>query len=252
MDMTNFLSISRLGLLMQMELRKNIKGIVIAMVVIFGVAFTGFILDNIFTSYKVYESHQYGYIVFLILGGIIFSSLAFNDLGSPLKRYTYLTLPASTFEKFLSMWLLTTIGWIVVFTICFISYTFFANTIGSLFFKSVTFIGFSPLSKVSIIGIKYYIAIQGVFLLGAANFKGFAFLKTLFTILLIGVVGGIIFYIFMIDIANSNMECTLEKCNPMQEPSYRLVWHFLQWLFWWVLAPLSWVLTYFGLKDQEA
>ena len=251
MSLTNFFNLARLGLLMKMELRKSIKGIIIAMVVLFGVAFTGFILDNVFNNYKIYNMHQASYVFFLLLGGFILSSLAFNDLGTPLKRYNYLTLPASTFEKFLSMWLLTPLGWIIIFTFLFIIYSFFANTIGSLFFRNVTFIGFTPLAKIPFEGIKYYIAIQGIFLVGAVNFRGFAFLKTLFTIMIIALVGGIIFYIFMIDIANSNMECTMEKCNPMQEPKYREVWQIIQWLFWWVMAPLSWVLTYIGLKDQE-
>jgi hypothetical protein len=251
MNLTNNFNIARLGLLIRMELRKSFKGILIALVVIFGIAFTGFLLDNIFTSYKVYESHPYGYVFFLLLGGFIISSLAFNDLSNPLQRYTYLTLPASSLEKFLSIWLLTTIGWIVLFTFLFIIYSFFANTIGSIFLKSVTFKAFDPLSAIPLIGIKYYLTIQGIFLVGAVNFRGYAFLKTLFTIMIIGLAGGLIFYISMIDIANSNMECTMEKCNPMQEHSYRLVWQIIQWLFWWVLAPLSWTLTYFGLKDQE-
>jgi hypothetical protein len=251
MTLTNYFNIARLGHLMRMELRKSIKGIFIALVVIFGVAFTGFILDNVFNNYKVYDMHQASYVFFLLLGGFILSSLAFNDLSSPLMRYNYLTLPASTFEKFLSLWLLTTIGWIIVFTFFFIMYSFFANSIASLFFRDVTFIGFAPLSNLPLIGIKYYLVIQGIFLVGAVNFRGFAFLKTLFTVMVIGIIGGIIFYIFMIDIANSNMECTMEKCNPMQEQSYRHVWQVIQWMFWWVLAPLCWVLTFFGLKDQE-
>jgi hypothetical protein len=29
------------------------------------------------------------------------------------------------------------------------------------------------------------------------------------------------------------------------------IWNILQWMFWWLLAPLSWVITYLGLKEQE-
>jgi hypothetical protein len=251
MNLTNYFNSSRFGLLLKMELRRSIKGILIAFVIIFDILLVGFILDNIFTNYKVYTAHQASYAVFLILGGFIITSLSFNDLSNPLRRHNYLTLPASTFEKFLSMWFLTCVVWIVVYTIAFTLYTVLANSIGNVFFKHVTFLAFAPLAATPITAIKYYLVIQGVFLVGAVNFRGYVFPKTLLTILLIAIVGGLVFYIFMFDIANSNLECTLDKCNPMQEERYRQMWQVIQWMFWWLLAPLCWVLAYFGLKDQE-
>lgn len=251
MSYTNHLNITRLGLLMRFEIRKNFKGILITLFVIFEIHFACFILDNLFTNYKVYDLHNGAYALFLLLGGFIFSSFAFNDLGNPFKRSNYFTLPASNFEKFLGAWLLTCVGWILLFTLLFIIHALFINSIGSMFFRNVTFQSFSPLSTTAVNAIKYYIVLQGIFMVGAVNFRGYVFLKTLFTLLIIGLAAGIFFYISVADLAQANLECTMEKCNPMQVHGFHQFWEIIKGLFWWGLAPLCWVLTYVGLKDQE-
>jgi hypothetical protein len=251
MNLNNYFNSSRFALLLKMELRRSIKGIFIAFMIIFDVLLIGFILDNSFSNYKVYSAHQASYSFFLILGGVIISSLTFNDLGNPLRRHSYLILPASTFEKFLSMWLLSCVGWIVMFTLVFILYSVIANSIGNVYFKHATFLAFAPLATTPMSAIKYYIVIQGVFLVGAVNFRAYVFPKTLFALLLFALVGGLFLYLIMLDIINSKLECTLEKCNPIQEEGYRQIWQAVQWMFWWLLAPLCWVLAYIGLKDQE-
>lgn len=251
MDSTNQFSLTRLGNLMKMELRKNIKGLAIAVFVILEVHFTGFIIDNIFNNYRVYNIHDAGYAFCLLLGGFIISSMAFGDMGNTLKRNSYLTLPASNLEKFLSAWLLSSVGWILVFTPLFVLHTLIVNSVGNMLFRDVTFYMFSPFSETSLEAIRYYIVLQGIFLVGAVNFRGYVFLKTLFAIFIIGLVGGIMFYTALSDLAKSNLECSMERCNPMQVEGYRQLWEFICWIFWWLLAPVCWVLTYIGLKDQE-
>ena len=219
-------------------------------VIIFGLLFIGFILENIFGTRNMYDSHPASYTFFLLIGGFILSSLAFNDLSNPLKRYNYLTLPASTFEKFFSMWLLTCICWIVMFTLTFIIYTLIANSIGHLFFRKMTFLAFQPLAVTPVNAIKYYIAFQAVFLVGAVHFRGYVFPKTIFTLLLFVLVCGIIFYMMMADIIHSDIECP-SGFNPLKEGTLLQIWHIVQWFTAWVMAPLGWAITYIGLKDQE-
>jgi hypothetical protein len=250
MNLSNYFEPSRFWLLLKMELYKIRKGFLLTFVVIFGLLFTGFILENIFSSNKIFDSHPAGYAFFLLIGGFILSSLAFNDLSNPLRRYNYLTLPASTFEKFFSMWLLTCVCWIIMFTLTFIIYTLIANSIGHLFFKKMTFLAFEPLAKTPINSIKYYIIFQAIFLVGAVHFRGYVFPKTIFTLLLFGMVCGIIFYVIMADIIHSDFECPGDF-NPLLEKPLLKIWHIVRWLVWWMMAPLGWVITYMGLKDQE-
>jgi hypothetical protein len=251
MSLTNYFNFSRFVQLLVLELRRSTKAVVITLVIIFDLLLAGFILDNILNNYKVYNVHEGSYAFFLLLGGFIVSSLAFNDLGNPLRRHNYLTLPASTLEKFLSMWVLTCIVWMVVFTFLFILYSILANTIGYIFFKNTTYAAFAPLSVIPVNTMKYYFVLQGIFLVGAANFRAYSFAKTILTILITAVISGLIFYIILADLNQPYLECSLEKCNPVQVHSFFIVWQVLKWLFWWALAPLCWVFAYIGLKDQE-
>jgi hypothetical protein len=250
MKLSNYIEASRFNLLLKMELNRSKKGLLLTFAVTFGILFTGFFLENIFSSSKVYASHAGSYIFFLLLGGFILSSLAFSDLRNPLRRYHYLTLPASTFEKFLSMWLLSCVGWIIMFTVTFTLYTWVANSMGTLFFKNIQFIAFNPFSPFTIASARYYIMFQAIFLVGAVQFKGYVFPKTIFTIILFGMICGLIFYIIMADLIHSGMECTAES-NPLQQGILLQMWHVLRWIGWWLLAPMSWLITYIGLKEQE-
>jgi hypothetical protein len=251
MNLSNNFEPSRFWLLLKKELFRIRKGFLITFVVIFGLLFTGFILENVFSSSKVFDSHAGNYTFFLLIGGFILSSLAFSDLSNRLTRFSYLTLPASSFEKFLSMWLLTCAGWIITFTLTYIVYALIANSIGYLFFENMTFVAFDPMAKNPISSIRYYIAFQAIFLVGAVHFRGYVFPKTIFTLLLFGMACGLIFYLIMADLLHSDFECP-DGYNPFQEGTLQQIWHIVKWLVWWVMAPLCWIITCIGLKEQEA
>jgi hypothetical protein len=250
MNLANYFEPSRFWLLLKMELFRNRKGFLITFVVTFGLLFTGFILENVFSSSKVFDSHAESYAFFLLIGGFILSSLAFNDLSNPLRRYSYLTLPASTFEKFISMWLLTCIGWIVMFTITFVIYSLIANSAGHFFFRTVTFRAFDPIDIGTATATGYYIIFQAVFLVGAVHFRGYVFPKTIFVLMLFSILCGLIFYFIMADIIHTADQCP-PGYNPFGEKSLRQFWQIVSRLGQWLLAPLCWVITYTGLKEQE-
>src|SRR3972149_8760573 len=82
MNLSNYIEPSRFWLLLKMELFRSRKGFLLTFVVTFGLLFTGFVLENIFGTDKVYDSHHANYAFFLLIGGFILSSLAFNDLSN--------------------------------------------------------------------------------------------------------------------------------------------------------------------------
>lgn len=250
MNLSNYFNPSRFWLLLKMELIRSRKGFLITFVVTFGLLFTGFILENIFSSSKVFDSHSGSYTFFLLIGGFILSSLAFSDLGNPLRRYSYLALPASTFEKFMSMWILTCFGWIFMFTVTFIIYALIANSAGHFFFRDVTFRAFNPLDKATVIAIGYYIIFQAIFLVGAVHFRGFVFPKTIFVLMLFGMICGLIFYLIMADIIHTADQCP-PGYNPFEERSLKQFWQIVSRFGTWILAPLCWVIAYTGLKELE-
>ncbi|MBN2813627.1 MAG: hypothetical protein JXQ80_06085, partial [Bacteroidales bacterium] len=82
------------------------------------------------------------------------------------------------------------------------------------------------------------------------HFRGYVLPKTILTILLLGFVGGIIFYFTLSDLFPSHAEFIEQYVKMTGTPLFRL-WLVLKWLFWWMLAPLCWVITVIGLKEQE-
>lgn len=249
MNLKNHFDISRFLLLLKMEISRSRKGVVMTLIIIFGfLFFVGLILAPIIDPSMIIYEHTIPYAFTLLAGGFILSSLGFRDLSNSLRRYNYLTLPVSAFEKFLSMWLLTSVGWILLYTITYTIYTLFANTIGQLLFHDITFETFDPLGPFAFKFIKFYFVLQGVFLAGAAHFKGYPFPKTLLTLILFSAFCGLITYLIMKDMFS--FECTSES-NPLIGMPVNNIWLVVQWLFWWLLAPLCWVITYLGLKEQE-
>ncbi len=252
MKLTNYFQPSRFWRLFKLELFRSRRAVGLTFVITFGLLFfMSMMLGLLIETNKLYYGHQENYSFSLLLGGFILSSLAFSDLGSTLKRYHYLTLPVSAFERFFCMWLLTSIGWIILYTVTYTLYALFANQIGNLLFSRITFQPFNPINPGAFLAMKTYFTVQGIFLVGAAHFRGYVLPKTLFTIILVGLVGCIIAY-YMIGNLMDATEEVFERTNPLTGMASGQFWEVTKWVFAWILAPLSWVIAYFGIKEQEA
>ncbi len=208
--------------------------------------------DILFVKTSVLYNHYDNYACTLIIGGFILSSLAFNDMSSTLTRYRFLTLPVSAFEKFICMWLLTTVGWILFFTITYTLYTLTINAFGHLLFDHVTFGAFDPRAEFIKDTIRYYIVLQSIFLAGAAHFRSFVLAKTLVVVVFVTAVFGVATYFTKVDVFLLVHEPGGNFIKMLEEIATFEVWPIIQWIFWWLLAPACWVIAYFGLRDQEA
>lgn len=252
-----YFDIRRFWLLLKLELYKSRKGIGMLIIITFGMLFfVGLLLSLVIERHVLDFHHEEGFAFTLLAGGYIISSLAFNDSGNTLKRYNYLMLPVSTLERFLCMWLLTTLGWILIYTLIYTCYTWVANSIGQLIFSKVTFYSFNPFQDVTFTAIKVYFVTQGIFLIGAAHFRGYVFPKTLMVIFLIAGLCGLLIYFSMKDIFLADHYCEVKAdgsvdCVLVDTFLAHQISDIIQWMFWWLLAPLTWVVSYLGLKEQE-
>lgn len=252
MKASQHFSWTRFWLLLRLEVFKSRKAMGMIFVITFGMLFfLGLLLALLVDVHVVNYDHHENYASSLIIGGFIISSLAFSDLGNQLKRYRYLMLPVSALEKFTCMWLLTSIGWILLYTLIFTIYTWIANPVGQLLFSRVTFESFNPFSGFSWHIMKVYFVLQGIFLVGAVHFKGYVLPKTLFVLVLVSLITGTLIYFILKDVFLADHYCTNEECELVIEMGTHPIWQAAQWMFWWVLAPLTWVITYLGLKGQE-
>lgn len=248
MNIQNHFDISRFWLLLKLELLRSRKAILITFNIILGMMLLGIWLEPLVDDNKIIHGENYGF--GLMIGGFVLSSLAFTDLGNSLRKHQYLTLPASTLEKLLCMWLLTCVGWVVSFTLFYLVYAPVGDTIGHMLYSNITYHKFDLQSDLVISIIAYYVVLQGIFLIGAVHFKGYVFPKTLFTLLLFGAVCGTIMYFIAGDLFNLNIECTTDVVF-LENSSVYWAWLIIQHVFWWLLAPLCWIIAYFGLKEKE-
>ncbi len=247
-----YFDFGRFGSLLKVELYRSVRAAAIAYVVIFGLLFfMGFLLRIIFSRSEGDFAHDHNYVIALIIGGFILSSLAFRDLTSTLRRYHYLTLPASSLEKFISMWLLTSLGWLLSFTLIYTVYTWATNGVGTVLFPRMAFLRFDPFAEVPVRAVRHYIVWQGVFLVGAAHFKGNVFPKTMFTLVISALVLVGFVYLVMADLFFSEHVCTDEYCEIVEKIGLHPLWSAIEIFFWWMLAPLCWVTAYLGLKEKE-
>lgn len=251
MRKTNTFSFGRFGHLLKLELFCSRKAILIALVITFGLLKVSFMLTGLFGNSLTFGAHATNFTFFLLAGGFIFSSMAFHELGNPGRKYRYLTLPASNFEKFLSMWTLTCPGWITAFTLTYLLYSWLAGSVGSIFFRGMTFIPFDVFSGYVLMAIGYYVAFQGIFLAGAVHFRNYAFAKTIFTLLILCFVCGFIFYLILSDVIRSDFDWS-PACNLLENQALKRFITVVHHLVLYVLPPLSWFITYIGLKEQEA
>jgi len=113
----------------------------------------------------------------LFLGGFIVTSLAFREARQNGGGIFYLTLPASSLEKFASKLLTTSVGYALGSTVFYTAVAAASEGINRLIFGFGNPF-FNPFDLRVLEAIGYYLVAQSVFLLGSVWWRKTAFLKT--------------------------------------------------------------------------
>lgn len=246
-------NIDRLSYLFRLELFYARKPLLLIVFAGFGLLFFIGTLLALYTEpdTRVFDPTE-GYTFNLIFGGFIITSLSYSNLGNRLKKYDFLLLPVSALERFVSIWILTTIGWVLVYTPVFWLYSLIANPISHLIFPNVQFVNFRFNNPMVFISIKVYLAMHGIFLLGSTMFRGYAFLKTTLSIMVILLLCGGSIFLILKDAFYQDHYCTVEgECELLDAILAGSVFAFWSFFFWYILPLVTWTLSYFGLKNQE-
>lgn len=182
------------------------------------------------------------YIFVLYIGGFIVTSRAFRELHDPELAYHYLTLPCSNFERFLSKWLITSVGYAIALLALFYLFITLRMALDlTLFHRVVEPFNLVDLRLVTSIGT--YVVLHSMVFLGAVLFKRHALLKTSFffgclTLILFMTIGWLGMHFFPYWDPNA-----LHNLTPLPK-----IAHFL---FWIALAPFFWVVTYLRIAEYE-
>lgn len=116
------------------------------------------------------------------IGGLIVTSLAFAEINKPETGYQFMTLPASSSEKFITTWIFTSLVYSLI--------AFIIIICGSFLLSLVEYAGYAvrgpilDLSGILDVFLSYFF-LNTIFLAGAAAFKRYAFFKTLLTFLIL-------------------------------------------------------------------
>lgn len=257
----NSLSIRRLALLLRRDFSAGYKSVIIAMAAVGGFV----ILVTIVTAFgrQLGPIHNQMYYPLLFLGGYIITSLVFKELHLDGQSVFYLTLPGSALEKFLSKLLVTSVGYAYGSLFFYTAVSSAAEGINRLIF-GYGHPFFNPFERTTMIVVAVYLVTQAVFLVGSVYFRKLAFIKTnlyiwlfgLVVVILVAVLGWLIFRDYAI---GNRIELDpyfqqLGESGKMQTVLGPMAEKFAQVakvLFWGIMAPVCWAISYLRLRETE-
>jgi hypothetical protein len=199
--------------------------------------------------------------------GIWFASTFATSMNSRLKRLSYLVSPSSNLEKFLARWIITTVGFIVVFFAVMWTADILRVAICSVVYPEVD-IKFLDITKLTcpdnsfstleflmpksgfLFFLSLYFLLQSLFLLGSTFWEKAAFVKTFtFVAVWIAVFLFISYQAILLFYGDfdkfSNVMYSLEATYP-DEQFYPFVSIVVS-----VFTLTNWVLAFFRLKESE-
>jgi hypothetical protein len=257
----NGFSIRRLGMLLRRDFSIGYKSVIIAMAAVGGFV----ILVSVVSAFgrELGPLHNPMYYPLLFIGGYIVTSLTFKELHLNGQSVFYLTLPGSGLEKFLSKLLVTSVGYAFGSLFFYTAISSAAEGINRLIF-GYGHPFFNPFEGTTMTVIAVYLVTQAVFLVGSVYFRKLAFIKTnlyiwLFGIglaIVVGVVGWLIFRDYAIG-PRIELEPYFQRLGDSGEMQAVLVpraekfGQVAKVLFWGVMAPVCWVISYLRLRETE-
>ena len=261
--MKNLFNGSRLALLLKRDFYIQYKTYLLALSAIFCV-----LLVFNFLAIATGQADGFNLVFYpltLFIGGFLFTSLAFQELATARGRMFYVNIPASNFEKILSKLFITGPCYVIVSLLLYFIFSLLVYILTNLVLKTAHPV-FNPLQKSIWHAIQVYLVLHSVFLLGSISFKKNALLKTilalsglgLFLLLFLALVlysfhffislgeqYYISFRIFDIHL-HENMAVPVGLSRIGQT-----IQSFIHIFFWYLLAPLMWLVSYFKLKEIE-
>lgn len=255
--MNQFFSFERFSLLVKKHWVENKKRYSLSILAYTGLLIPWFLSGIIMHEEDImdHDVQQLTFFFSLFVVGTFYASQYFSDLGSRAKGSNFILVPASTFEKFLCSLLYTVLLFLIVFTAAFYLADVLMVTLANAFsttndpnlkatvlnvFK-VKLIQFNP--EVAINLVLFFISIQSLFLLGSVYFKKYSFIKTIIT--------GFVIVIVLFSMTFFLMN----KFLPNREDDFLLKAErsvpYILLLLAYIIAPISWIITYFLLKQKQ-
>jgi len=220
-------------------------------------AFTGvaFIVSGILFSFPDLNSDLQGfdaiyqllYMFLLIATGAYLTSRSFVEYKGTSTGFTYMMLPASTFEKFVIPAFFGGIAYFIFYTIVFVLLAWCTNWFWSLIYDYQYF-AFNPFSEhnfyITTLFFIIYMIIQPLFLIGSITLR-----KNHFIISGIWIFVGVLFFLFYSLILNRLMTGEFGEFGFEINPGMMLGWK--PYLVAFAIHCVLQIPVYFKLKEKE-
>lgn len=289
--MNNILNVKRLALNFRKDLLENGKRYLLLFLTMFGLItiILTFISWEHYRSVNLYYEQNKNALneplltaaCFLFAGfGLLFASTLSQPMNNKIKRISYLVYPASNLEKFLTRWLLLTVGYIIAFLTALWMADIIRMGICSAYFPEHT-VSFLDLTKlvyfddgdwnqqhdhllngpIFAIIISIYFLFQSLFILGATFWEKTSFVKT-FTAGIVIILTFVLVYRWTIlfcygDFAHlgNALESLLDPIKKIEMNEDRIITEKQVSLFVSLLISLftltNWTLSFFRFRESE-
>lgn len=214
-------------------------------------------------SFGYYGRKYIAYLAPILMGIITLTGFSFIEFDSEKRSMSYLLLPATLKEKYLSRCLFTLFGYFILGMITYIILQYFVYHLNnsSIFYYQEKFILFREVEN-PLIYLNIYLLFHSIFIFGAVFYKKNSFLKTAISCF-------IIFAIFllwmkllhMIFIPEADVSFfisidygffyTSEKAFNKFIEYKRTFSNVMSTIAFYIIPPILWVLGYFRLKEKE-
>ena len=267
-------SLSRTGLLLKRDAVESYRSGLITAAAVAGVILVIYVVSAVINfgfggrSAAAVESdwgHPVIFSIILILGGLIVASRAFHEAHDNSRNHEWFMLPAATLEKLASRVLLVTIGYTVIVLIGYFLTTALSAGI-SIILTGGHFGVFTPFRRDVLLVILHCWVVQTVFIVGAAYFRKHHFVRTVLSLIVIGIVlsifAGVIFRIAFSGYFDG-MDPTNEFTQLFEGFGSRSDWVLRfdrtaktvrvigEVVYWAFLAPVMLTAAYFRLRETE-
>ena len=263
LQLTEHFQPRRLWLLLKRDLMNGYKGLLIAMASVGGAVILISMLKTWTRSSDPFYTGFFGALLFI--GGYIVTSLAFRELHQNGRGYLYLTLPGSLLEKLTSKLLITSLGYALGCLVFMSAVSGLSEGINRLIFDRGHAL-FNPFSRDILFATAFYLVTQSVFLLGSVCFRKLALLKTVLALNITLIAFSAVIGLFAWLISLGLLDRGIPKPEVMAlfkdiqfEMNFSIIMApaaegflvALRIIFWGLLAPAAWTISYLRLGETE-
>ncbi|MGI8601055.1 MAG: hypothetical protein ACR2KB_17515 [Chitinophagaceae bacterium] len=256
--MKQFFSFNRFNLLVLKHWTENKKIYGLSVLAYFGLLLLRFLFSIIVHDHQLmpHDIQQITFFFPLFIIGTFYASQYFSELGSRAKGSNLLLVPASTFEKFLCSLLYTVLLFFVVFTA-----VYYLLDILMVSITNAVIAADEPAQKATVINVfktefiqlnsesainlvLFFFSIQSLFLLGSVHFKKYSFIKTIISGFVVYIIlFSLVFFLYRTCVPGGD-----RPDGPAQIPEWIMQ---VLVLLAYIIAPISWIVTYYRLKQKQ-